>query len=631
MRQERFPLDPDSSLAVSKIAAILHQGLLWMVFGTSYVNSVNVGCMNQANFKAAVPQTIPVKELGAFHFFSTGDNLYLVIGKQQQGSMIYKLERKNNFDQMEDVRLRTRHVKAITGFVDGNAYYLIFGMTSEEGSQVYKFDILTETVQLVQEVQDRQVQGAHQFIDLHDNQRYLALLNTNAQLRLYLWNRDQLQEWQTLKSPQIGPSTSLAIVGLSNLENILCLAHKGNLYFYSDDLTGHYIVNFVARTKCINVYSLQALRMGQEYVIAYLCDEATGSLSLQGRRLLLSERLEVQRVTRTEELLACLQDVSTGLDARRNDITILDNYLNKLPPKPDDGSQRWQGPITFARGLTVTGTTTFEETLTLQPPQEVLLTPESLPLVSTRLEALQESVQVLQNNSNYVLYYSEDQSFPGPINAPALRVDAAHFGTLKIGKLNGLDIANLEQIVLLNGVDQHINAPLVLPSLRAYRFTTHTAQATLNGIRTSDLMRKNAQHQVVSGEHMYTKLRVVGNILPLPSADREFTINDVPVSTIVTKGSSVTFLAHKTIKKLVVMSTVDVRLVNGVSLRSVGDQVVYTDMAQPQILSGAVKLTSVEVAGDVDVVLINGVNLRQLNANTVKVTGNFALQGDVAP
>lgn len=66
-----------------------------------------------------------------------------------------------------------------------------------------------------------------------------------------------------------------------------------------------------------------------------------------------------------------------------------------------------------------------------------------------------------------------------------------------------------------------------------------------------------------------------------------------------------------------------------VRLRSVADQVVYTDVAQPQILSGTVKMTSVEVAGDVDVVLINGVNLRELDANTVKVTGDFALQGDV--
>lgn len=44
---------------------------------------------------------------------------------------IYKLERKKYFDQMEDVRLRTRHVKAITGFADGSAYYIIFGMGSE--------------------------------------------------------------------------------------------------------------------------------------------------------------------------------------------------------------------------------------------------------------------------------------------------------------------------------------------------------------------------------------------------------------------------------------------------------------------------------------------------------------------
>lgn len=78
-------------------------------------------------------------------------------------------------------------------------------------------------------------------------------------------------------------------------------------------------------------------------------------------------------------------------------------------------------------------------------------------------------------------------------------------------------------------------------------------------------MRKSAQHQVVSGEHLYMNLRVGGNILPHPSSDREFTINDVPISSIVTKGSSVTFLARKTIKNLVVMSSVNVRLVNGVS------------------------------------------------------------------
>lgn len=65
-----------------------------------------------------------------------------------------------------------------------------------------------------------------------------------------------------------------------------------------------------------------------------------------------------------------------------------------------------------------------------------------------------------------------------------------------------------------------------------------------------------------------------------------------------------------------------------VGLRSVASQVVYTDVAQPQSLGGAVKLTSVEVAGNVDVVLINGVDLRQLDANTVKVTGDFALQGE---
>lgn len=57
---------------------------------------------------------------------------------------------------------------------------------------MYKFDVVTETVMLVQEVQDRQVQAAYQFLDLHDNRRYLALLNTNAELRIYWWNSESV-------------------------------------------------------------------------------------------------------------------------------------------------------------------------------------------------------------------------------------------------------------------------------------------------------------------------------------------------------------------------------------------------------------------------------------------------------
>lgn len=44
-------------------------------------------------------------------------------------------------------------------------------------------------------------------------------------------------------------------------------------------------------------------------------------------------------MTRSDELLACLEDVSTVLDARENDIALLDDYLAMRPPKPSDGSQ----------------------------------------------------------------------------------------------------------------------------------------------------------------------------------------------------------------------------------------------------------------------------------------------------
>ena len=43
------------------------------------------------------------------------------------------------------------------------------------------------------------------------------------------------------------------------------------------------------------------------------------------------------------------------------------------------------------------------------------------------------SIKRVVEASNSVLYFSEDQSFPGPIAALALRVDTAHLGTLRIG------------------------------------------------------------------------------------------------------------------------------------------------------------------------------------------------------
>lgn len=50
---------------------------------------------------------------------------------------------------------------------------------------------------------------------------------------------------------------------------------------------------------------------------------------------------------------------------------------------------------------------------------------------------LQESVKALLNSSKDVLYYNEDQTFPGPVTAPTLRADAAHFGILKMNKVRG--------------------------------------------------------------------------------------------------------------------------------------------------------------------------------------------------
>lgn len=66
---------------------------------------------------------------------------------------------------------------------------------------------------------------------------------------------------------------------------------QNTLNFYTDDLSGHYVLSFVMRVSCRSVSNLQALNMGQDHLIVYLCEDVvTGIPTLQGRRLLLSER-----------------------------------------------------------------------------------------------------------------------------------------------------------------------------------------------------------------------------------------------------------------------------------------------------------------------------------------------------
>lgn len=52
-------------------------------------------------------------------------------------------------------------------------------------------------------------------------------------------------------------------------------------------------------------------------------------------------------------------------------------------------------------------------------------------------------------------------------------------------QLNGMEVANVERQVLLMGVEQQVNAPLALPSLKVHKLTTRSAQATLNNVRTA--------------------------------------------------------------------------------------------------------------------------------------------------
>ncbi|MPC89489.1 hypothetical protein E2C01_084440 [Portunus trituberculatus] len=83
VREIGIQLEPSHS-PVTQITAVVHQGMLWIVFG--FPNSVQVRCINQVDLEVREAPTLKVHELGALHFICAVDKLYLVIGEKQHDS-----------------------------------------------------------------------------------------------------------------------------------------------------------------------------------------------------------------------------------------------------------------------------------------------------------------------------------------------------------------------------------------------------------------------------------------------------------------------------------------------------------------------------------------------------------------
>ncbi|KAG7173760.1 hypothetical protein Hamer_G018906, partial [Homarus americanus] len=465
-----------------------------------------------------------------------------------------------------------------------------------EGSQVYKFDSLMYSMELIQQLPDTDVLQVLHYVDRHDRKHYLITVNNGATPKIYWWTiLTRVDVMDKLSSSQIcsvylcrNYLNDLSIFTTATNEQKFLLFHQSEITFYTDNMSAHYFPSYTLKTSCISIGNLYGLRMLKDYIITYTCQQPyTGEVTIEGKMLLFHEVKLAESEERADSLLKCLDELGTALNNSKGDIDYISGVLSSSALMTVDDEQAslvWKGPVIFSKGLTVTGTTIFEDSLRIDASAN-----------TTNMESFTEFISL--------------------------------FTSLQV---NGVAMLDLKKEFLITGIDQVINTNVTASSITTDVFTTRSVSpsSTINGILTTEFMRKSVSEQVVTGDHTYSTVTCDG-ITNTIGGTKSLLINGINSSTIVTKGSSVTFLDVKNFKKLTIQGPVNTGLVNGVDVRDLNSRVIYTDTTKQQLLADSYTMARVKVIGNVDVPSINGINLRDLDASVVKRTGDFTLKGAV--
>nr|XP_053636660.1 uncharacterized protein LOC128691773 [Cherax quadricarinatus] len=439
--------------------------------------------------------------------------------------------------------------------------------------------------------------------------------------------REQLQEWQSLQSKPMDHTCSIGIQFLDNLENIIFISHGSDVTFYSDDMSAHYYPTFTLKTTCTTISDLHGMKMVEDYIVLYTCHNApSGRVTVEAMQIIFHNVDLAESDETADTLLQCLDDLSDALESRKGNITYIDDVISSNSLMTFDNPQTWMGPVVFAKGLTVTGTTHFTQTLDVKASEDEIRLSQFASLVGS----LQNDVNALIEESEGILYFTGDQNLTGPIIASTITANEASFNVLKIQNINGIPLLDLEKRFLISGIDQIIETSVIASSLTVDLFTTRSPSlvGTINGFLTTDLMRKSLGDQVVTGEHTYNTV-VCGGITNMDGNIDWLSINGIHSSAIVTEGSDVTFTDKKKFNSLTVTGQINARLINDVDVSDLASKVIYMDVMHTQTLTGSYSLAYVKVDGNVDVATINNINFRELAASVVKTTGDYALEGPI--
>ncbi|XP_037779775.1 uncharacterized protein LOC119576246 [Penaeus monodon] len=631
----KFTLTEDLA-EIKNVTASIVDDNMWIAMASTN-NLVSIIAVDLISEVAETPQVIVADAaVGGLHMFKTGGHLFLAVGANDQGSRqeeiksrIYQLVGQY-FDQQDGLALPIKNVTDITGFAYRKHYYLVFGMTHSEGSHVYKFNAELRTLTLVQQLPDLDVYSVHYFHEQQENRHYI-IMNNGVEPKLYRWSNEQLLLWQELNKGTVAdPVGSIQTFTFSSLESIIMVAYGSKVVFYADDVSAHFNSNFVMHTNCNSIGDISLVKINNDYVITYVCQESKTKLVLKTRRVVM-DYIDLEKPTdETDHLLKCLDTLKIDLDSRKPTIEQLEEVVTTDLLMTIDNSQTWHGPLTFSEPLMVNGPATIQQTMNIMGDGSAQPQEETYDLFLTKTEHLENEVSNVDSIMDSILYHSKDQSILGSIVATPLTVDYFESNSTRLTVLNGTPLLGLTRVFMIDGIDQDVDPSMYINTMKTDVFNTRdgAGSATLNGVQTSQFMRKNLASQVVTGNFNYEEIGVQ-SVEGSTTTDESLLVNGINTNAIVTRGQNVTFLNKKNFQNLIIQEDLNIDLLNEIDLSSLAEDLVYINLFKPQILDGHFTLHDLNVDGNVDVKHINDVNMKELNTMVVKTSGDFTLSGDV--
>ncbi|ROT83230.1 polehole-like protein [Penaeus vannamei] len=632
----RFTLTDDLA-EIKHVAGNIIDNNLWIAMASDN-HLVSITVVDLVSEVAKNLQVIVTDgSVGGLHMFKTGGHLFLAVGAndincqedEEINSRIYQLVGQY-FDQQDSLALQTKNVSDITGFAYKNRYYLVFAMTHSEGSQVYRFDAELGTLTLVQQLTDLDVYSVHYFHEKQENRHYI-IMNNGLEPKLYRWSNEQLLLWQELnKGTGVDPVGSIQTFTFSSLESIIMVAYGSKVMFYADDVSAHFNSNFVMHTNCNKIGDLAMVKIMNDYVVTYVCLESNGKTELKTRRVIM-DYIDLEKPTdETDTLLQCLDSLKLELDSRKSTIDHLGQVLTTDLLMTVDNSQTWHGPLTFTEPLMVNGTATVQQTMNVVGDGTAQAHDETYNLFLSKSATLEHGVDTVNSGMDNILYHSKDQTIKGSIVASPLTVDSFESSSTKLTELNGTPLLSLSKVFMIDGIDQDVSSSMYIDTMKADVFTTRdgASSATINGVKTNQLLRKSLASQDVTGNLHFGDISVQG-IQGLTTANKNVVVNGINTNHIVTRGQNATFLDKKSFQNLKILEDLNLDLLNGIDLSSLAEDLVYMNTFKPQVLDGHFTLHDLNVDGNVDVTHINGVDMKKLDTMVVKTSGDFTLSGDV--